>query len=57
MPQLQWLYLDDTGITDAGLKHLVGLTRLQELDLHGTHVTDEGIAKLQEALPNCQITR
>ena len=57
MPQLQWLYLDDTGITDGGLKHLVGLTRLQELDLRGTQVTDDGVAKLQQALPNCKITR
>ncbi len=31
--------------------------QLRVLDLIETEVTDEGVAKLQQALPNCKITR
>ena len=44
-------------ITDAGLVHIKELTKLRELDLRFTKVTDAGIAELQEALPNCEITK
>ena len=44
-------------VTDAGLEHLKGLSSLKELYLQGTQVTDEGVKKLQEALPNCKIRR
>jgi len=44
-----------TQITDAGLAHLKGLTNLQELKLIYTPVTDEGIADLRRALPNCNL--
>jgi hypothetical protein len=43
-------------VTDTGLEHLRGLTQLQLLYLGGTQITDEGVKKLQEALPNCEIT-
>ena len=44
-------------VTDAGLglDHLKGLDPLQELRLRNTKVTDEGVKKLQQALPKCQI--
>jgi hypothetical protein len=35
--------------------NLKGLTQLQILDLQRTKVTDAGVAKLQQALPNCKI--
>jgi len=57
LPQLQSLYLGYTKVTDAGLVHLETMTRLQSLDLRGTKVTDAGASKLQQALPNCKITR
>lgn len=44
-------------VADVGLEHVKGLTNLQELDLRGTQVTEEGVKKLQEALPNCKIHR
>ena len=48
---------NQTHVSDAGLEHLKGLVGLLSLDLSGTHVTDEGVKKLQEALPNCEIRR
>ena len=51
------LCLENTQISDAGLALLEGLTSLLWLYLTGTQVTDKSIKKLQEALPNCKITR
>ena len=45
-------------ITDAGLEHLKGLSQLQRLVIcRHAGVTDEGVKKLQQALPTCKITR
>jgi hypothetical protein len=43
-------------VTDVGLDHLKVLPQLQEVYLGGTAVTDAGVKKLQQALPNCKIT-
>ena len=51
------LDLTSTKVTDAGLVHLRGMTRLQELNLVGTQVTDAGVADLQKALPKVLIRR
>ena len=47
LKNLRRLYLRNTPITDEGLKHLSGLTALEELDLYGTSLTDRGIAFLR----------
>jgi hypothetical protein len=44
-----------TGVTDAGVKYLRHLVTLQNLNLQGTGVSDEGIERLQKALPECRI--
>jgi hypothetical protein len=49
------MYLDKTDITDAGLEHLRNFTRLEELQLTSTTVTDNGVKRLQQTLPNCVI--
>ena len=49
---------DDSEITDAGLERLQGLTKLRKLELWrvwGVAVTDDGVKKLRDALPNCTI--
>ena len=40
------LNLDQTTITDGGLRHLPGLKRLRELLLNSTKVTDDGLRHL-----------
>ncbi len=42
-------------VSDASLEDLEGLKELQTLNLSGTEVTDMGVAKLQKALPRCNI--
>ena len=55
---LQTLYLGGPKFTDAGLAHLKGMTKLQELSLgYNKQVTDAGVAELKKALPNCKIIK
>lgn len=54
IPQLQELNLWATGISDAGLEHLHG-TQLTKINLSETRVTAEGVAKLMQKLPGCEI--
>ena len=55
MTNIDILQLNGTKVTDACLEHLEGLTNLGFLRLKNTNVTPEGVKKLQEALPNCDI--
>ncbi len=57
LTQLKVLILSGSRVTDAGLQYLTGLGQLQELYLQDTDLTDAGVTKLQQALPNCKITR
>ena len=52
---LQFLYLADTQVTDAGITHLKTFKSLQKTFLFGTKVTATGVASLQAALPDCDI--
>ena len=38
--------LGNTDTTDAGMKHLAGLEKLETLDLETTYVTDDGMELL-----------
>ena len=55
LKNLSWLDLSDNPISD--LTPLARLTKLESLNLIGTSVTDEEVARLQKALPNCKIRR
>lgn len=45
----------DPGITDAGLKHLVGPTHVAGVEHDKTKVTGGGGAALQKALPKARV--
>jgi hypothetical protein len=55
MPRLRILYLVGIPVTDQGLQHLRTLDNLELILIRRTQVTDEGIAALQSALPDCRI--
>jgi hypothetical protein len=44
-------------VTDAGLRHLVGLPKLRTLYLHDTEVTASGVNDLKQAVPNLAVFR
>lgn len=48
MPGVQAIDLSHTLITDAGVVHLAKLPGLSKLNLTGTRVTAEGIAKFRQ---------
>jgi hypothetical protein len=52
------LSLSGTDITDKGLHYLESLSNLKRLVLtECPNITDDGVARLQKALPNCTIER
>ena len=57
LPNLTYLNLYGTKVTDAGLEHLKALPKLQRLYVWQTEVTDEGAANLAKALPQLEISR
>jgi hypothetical protein len=57
LTQLRELSLDYCRrVTDDGLEHLKGFKELKKLTLTETRVTDAGVARLKQSLPNCDIT-
>jgi Leucine-rich repeat (LRR) protein len=54
---LRRLNLSGTRVTDKGLEALHGLTELRELDLSNTRISDAASRRLQQVLPNVEITR
>jgi len=45
----------DTRLTDNGLANLAELKKLERIDVEGTDVSDDGVAKLRESLPHAKI--
>ncbi len=56
-PKLYSLVLDGKQITDDGLTHLAEMSNLRILILMETGVSDKGVKKLQQALPDCIIVK
>ena len=54
--RLTSLQISSPKITDAGIEHLKGLTRLTTIRIFTSGMTAEGIASLGKALPNCRVT-
>jgi hypothetical protein len=44
-------------VSDAGLVHLKGLTKLENLGLAFSHATDAGMNELRQALPKLIFSR
>ena len=47
--------MNETKITDAGLREVAKLQKLKELQICLTKATAEGVAELKKALPNTTI--
>jgi len=43
-------------VADSGLEHIEEMRALQRLDVRNTQVTDAGVQRLQNELPNCTIS-
>jgi hypothetical protein len=54
---LEFIWLNNTLVTDSGLAKLKGLTRLKTLKLDGTPVTDVGVAEMESAMPGLKVER
>ncbi|MCG8652915.1 MAG: hypothetical protein MI861_23950, partial [Pirellulales bacterium] len=52
---LQQLYLERTAVTDAGLKHLYGMSQLRYINLKRSPVSAQAVKQLSDALPGCVI--
>jgi hypothetical protein len=50
--RLFWLNLRGTRVTDAGLKHLEGLSELIGLAMEGSRVSPGGMAEFRKVLPD-----
>ena len=57
LPDLRALDLSQVPVNDSDLENVAPLKELRQLDISDTKVTADGVAKLQQALPNCKITR
>ena len=49
------LSLEGTNVTDNGLKHLLGLSKLREINIKGTAVTEGGVQYLRESFPGAKV--
>jgi hypothetical protein len=55
LPRLRYLRITSMArISDAGLRHLEGLTQLETLELYG-FITEAGVERLRKKLPNVRI--
>ena len=52
---LESISLEHSDVTDRGLEHLKGLTKLKDLNLYETETTPEGRNVLRSMLSGCEI--
>jgi hypothetical protein len=55
LPNLTTLLIHDSTISDSAVPHLARLHGLKELHISNTNITKEGVTRLRDALPKCQI--
>ena len=51
LPSLEFLYLDGSPVTDAGLKHVFSLKKLKVVTVSNTGITQKGVDDLKRAIP------
>jgi hypothetical protein len=56
-PTLEELDICTAQVDDANLDDIKRMNGLKRLDIRRTRITDDGIAELRKALPNCEIRR
>jgi hypothetical protein len=54
--KLQVLEIKYAPVSDQAVRHLAQLTQLKVLQLRDTDVTADGLARLKDALPNCDVS-
>jgi hypothetical protein len=57
MTQIEDLDLTDARATDSSISSLATLISLKRIVLSGTQVSDSGIARLRQALPDCDVVQ
>jgi hypothetical protein len=57
LDSLEFVWLNNTLVTDSGVARLKGLTKLKHLKLDGTRVTDAGVADMESAMPGLKVER
>jgi internalin A len=57
LENLHTLNLGGTQVTDAGIKELPGLSNLDSLEIGSRQVTEAALARLEKALPKCDIAK
>jgi hypothetical protein len=56
LTDLEFLFLHNTQVSDAGLEYLKGLKRLQILNVENSRVTEAGVQQLQKLRPQLKIS-
>ena len=56
MPSLRLLNANSTMLTDIGLAQLAESQELRGLFVRGTRVTERGVNRFRQALPNCEVS-
>ena len=54
---LDELKLSDVRLSEAGVEAVLALKGLTRLELYSTEITEEGLQRLREGLPKCEIKR
>ena len=49
--------LEETNVTDAGLKHFINMVWLEELRISGGRVTPDGLNELRRAMPGLVVVQ
>jgi hypothetical protein len=55
LPKLLYLALSDTEVSDRSIEVLTAMDSLRDVELYRTKVTQDGIRRLREAMPQCKI--